>query len=119
MKLVKNYLIALAIFMLSFFVLLFIVSCIFANTKIEDRYLDAFSYGIVVIPSFISSFVLSKIIKNKGFIHGIVINAICMCILMLLYCILNRNIGITNSYVIFLGTSVLCGIIGGVCGVNV
>lgn len=119
MKLLKSYLLSISIFEVIFIVLLLIVSAIFAYTSISDNYINAFSYAIIIIPSVVSSFILSKFIKSKGLILGVINNIICMIFLLILYCFLNKSVSITNTYYIYLAVSVFCGILGGVAGVNV
>ena len=119
MKLLKSYLLSFSIFTVLFILLLLIVSAVFAYTNISDNYINIFSYVIIIIPSIISSFVLSNKIKNKGLILGIGNNFICMSIILMLYCFLNDSFSITNTYFIYLAVSFICGILGGVAGVNV
>ena len=94
----------------------------FKNIAIIKKYLISFLVFIgcfflsLVIAS--SIFVLAKLTKNKGMIHGIILNIICMNLLFIIFSLLNKNIEFTNSYYIYLGVSVLCGILGGVLGVN-
>lgn len=119
MKLLKNYILSISVFELLFVLLLLIVSAIFAYTNINDNYLNVFSYVIIIITSVVSSFVISNRVKSKGLILGIINNIIGISLLLIVYCILNKNIEITNTFYIYLCISVLCGIIGGVSGVNV
>ena len=115
---IKKYLISFLVFIGCFFLSLVIASSIFAYTNLNDRFLNIATYIIVIIPSFVSSFLLAKLTKNKGMIHGIILNIICMNLLFIIFSLLNKNIEFTNSYYIYLGISVLCGILGGVLGVN-
>lgn len=118
MAIIKKYLISFLVFIGCFFLSLVIASSIFAYTNLNDRFLNIATYIIVIIPSFVSSFLLAKLTKNKGMIHGIILNIICMNLLFIIFSLLNKNIEFTNSYYIYLGVSVLCGILGGVLGVN-
>ncbi len=118
MAIIKKYLISFLVFIGCFFLSLVIASSIFAYTNLNDRFLNIATYIIVIIPSFVSSFLLAKLTKNKGMIHGIILNIICMNLLFIIFSLLNKNIEFTNSYYIYLGISVLCGILGGVLGVN-
>ena len=123
MKLLKSYLLSIGLYGLLFVILLLIVSLVFAYTNISDNYLNLFSYIIIIIPSIVSSFVLSKKIKNKGLLLGIGNNVICMIILLFmylsLYCMLNNSFALTNTFYIYLAISLFCGVLGGVAGVNV
>ena len=119
MKLLKSYLLSIGLYGLLFVILLLIVSLVFAYTNISDNYLNLFSYIIIIIPSIVSSFVLSKKIKNKGLLLGIGNNVICMIILLFIYCMLNNSFALTNTFYIYLAISLFCGVLGGVAGVNV
>lgn len=118
MAIIKKYLISFLVFIGCFFLSLVIASSIFAYTNLDDRFLNIATYIIVIIPSLISSFLLAKLVKNRGMIHGIILNIICMNLLFIIFSLLNKNIEFTNSYYIYLGISALCGILGGVFGVN-
>lgn len=118
MAIIKKYLISFLVFVVCFFLSLVIASSIFAYTNLDDRFLNIATYIIVIIPSLISSFLLAKLVKNRGMIHGIILNIICMNLLFIIFSLLNKNIEFTNSYYIYLGISALCGILGGVLGVN-
>ena len=75
MKLIKSYLIGIATFVVTILLFLFIVSLVFTYTKIEDRFIDSGIFLSMAISAFISSFVLCKMIKKKGIVHGIIVNA--------------------------------------------
>lgn len=119
MKLVKSYFIGIFSFVLSVMLLLFIVSLIFAYTKIEDRFIDSCIFLCMAISAFVSSFILCKQIKKKGLVHGIIVNVISILIIFGISCILNNGIKITNTLGIYLAICCLSGIVGGILGVNV
>lgn len=119
MKLIKNYLIGISTFIILVMLLLFIVSIVFAYTKIEDRFIDSGIFLSMAISAFFSSFILCKMIKKKGLIHGVVINIICVLILFIISSILNGGVNITNTLGIYLAICCLSGIVGGILGVNV
>lgn len=119
MKLIKNYLIGISSFIISVMILLFILSTIFAYTKIEDRFIESGIFLCLSISAFISSFILCKMIKKKGLIHGIIINIISVLIIFIISCIMNNSITITNTLGIYIAICSLSGIIGGILGVNV
>lgn len=119
MKLIKSYLIGIATFVVTILLFLFILSLVFTYTKIEDRFIDSGIFLSMAISAFISSFVLCKMIKKKGIIHGIIVNIISVLIIFLISCILNNNISITNTLEIYISICCLSGIIGGILGVNV
>ena len=119
MKLIKSYLIGIATFVVTILLFLFIVSLVFTYTKIEDRFIESGIFLSMAISAFISSFVLCKMIKKKGIVHGILVNIISVLIIFLISCILNNSISITNTLGIYISICCLSGIIGGILGVNV
>ena len=119
MKLVKSYLIGIATFVVTIMLFLFIVSLVFTYTKIEDRFIDSGIFLSMAISAFISSFVLCKMIKKKGLVHGVIVNIISVLIIFIISCILNNNISITNTLGIYISICCLSGIVGGILGVNV
>lgn len=119
MKLVKSYLIEIATFVVTIMLFLFIVSLVFTYTKIEDRFIDSGIFLSMAISAFISSFVLCKMIKKKGLVHGVIVNIISVLIIFIISCILNNNISITNTLGIYISICCLSGIVGGILGVNV
>lgn len=119
MKLIKNYLIGILSFIISVMLFLFIVSIVFAYTKIDDRFIDSGIFLSIAISAFISSFVLCRRTKKKGLVHGVVINIISILIIFVISCILNNSFVLTNTLGIYIAICVLSGIIGGILGVNV
>lgn len=119
MKIIKNYLIGIFSFIISVIVLLFIVSVIFAYTKIEDRFIESAIFLCLAISAFISSFILCKSTKKKGLLHGVLINCISVVIIFIVSCILNNSVTVTNTLGIYIAICTLSGIVGGILGVNV
>lgn len=119
MKIIKNYLIGISSFIIATMLLLFIVSIVFAYTKIDDRFIDSGIYLSLAISAFISSFILCKMIKKKGLFHGVIINVISILIIFIASCILNNNVVFTNTLGIYMAICGLSGIVGGILGVNV
>ena len=114
MKLIKNYLIGISTFIILVLLLLFIVSIVFAYTKIEDRFIYSGIFLSMSISAFFSSFILCKMFNNR-----VVINMICVLILFIISSILNGGVSITNTLGIYLAICSLSGIVGGILGVNV
>ena len=119
MKLIKNYLLGILCFGVIVTFNLFIVSTIFAYTKIEDRFIESGIFLSLAIAAFISSFILCRNLKKKGIVHGVVINAISIGILYIISCFLNGSFVLTNTVGIYFAICCLSGIVGGILGVNV
>lgn len=117
-SILKKYLFGFLVFVLSFTLLLIITSCIFAYTSIEDRFLNIATYVIVIISSIVSSFSLAKVTKNRGMIHGLLLNIVSMALLYIIFSLLNGRYSVNNSLLFYLLVSVICGVLGGVLGVN-
>ena len=116
---VKNYLFSLLITFLVSAVLLCLSAVIFAYTNINDRYLQTFVFGVIVISVLIGSTILSKKIKEKGLLLGGTFGAIYVLLIFLITSIAYTGFAFTNTLLIYLGISVLSGIVGGIIGVNI
>ncbi len=67
MEKIKRYSISLLISFIVSIVLLIITSVIFAYTNINDKHLQTFVLGVVMLSVLIGSTLLLKKIKEKGF----------------------------------------------------
>lgn len=119
MKIFKDYITSIGIFIVLVLICLIISSLVFAYTKIPDRFIDSAIYLSIVIASFVSSFILCKKVKRKGIINGIGINIICILILFCISSIVCGRININETLGLYTGLCVLSGIVGGTLGVNV
>ena len=76
MEKIKRYSISLLISFCVAAIFLIISSVIFAYTNINDRHLNSFVLGSVMISVLIGSMILLKKLKEKGFLYGLIFGII-------------------------------------------
>lgn len=116
---IKNYAFSLMIaFLISAF-LLSLSAVIFAYTNINDRYLQTFVFGSIMLSVLIASTILAKKVKEKGLLLGSIFGFIYVLVIFLITAIAYTGFVFTNTLLIYLGISGLSGVIGGIIGVNI
>lgn len=100
-------------------ILLCLTAIIFAYTNIDDRHLQTFVFGIVLLSNLLGSSMLLRKIKEKGLIYGGIFGLIYCLMLYLVTSLAFNNFCFTNTLGIYFIICVLSGIIGGVIGVNI
>lgn len=116
---IKNYAFSLMIAFLISTLLLSLSAAIFAYTNINDRYLQTFVFGSVMLSVIVASTILAKRIKEKGLLLGAIFGIIYVLIIFCITSIAYTGFVFTNTLLIYLGISVLSGVIGGIIGVNI
>ena len=119
MRKIKNYLISFGCGYLIIFVLFFITSVIFAYTNINDRHLDSFVLGSVMISVLVGSMLLLRKIKKRGLLFGAIFGIIYFLIVYLVNVLAFSGFFVSNTVGIYLGICLLSGIVGGIIGVNI
>lgn len=115
----KNYTFCLIIAFLVSVILLSLSAVIFAYTNINDRYLQTFVFGSIMISVLISSTVLAKKVKEKGLLLGAIFGFLYVLLIFLITSIAYTGFVFTNTLLIYLAISILSGIVGGIIGVNI
>lgn len=113
-KIVINIIISFGIIM----ILIGLSSAIFAYTSIEDRYMQTFVFGSLLLSNLISSTMLTRKIKEKGLVYGALFGLIFCLMLYIITSLIFNNFAITNTLGIYLAVCVLSGTMGGIIGVN-
>ncbi len=116
---IKNYTLSLLIAFFVSALLLSLSAVIFAYTNINDRYLQTFVFGSIMISVLIASIILSKKIKEKGLIYGAILGLCYVLIIFFVTSIAYTGFVFSNTLLIYLGISILSGIVGGIIGVNI
>ncbi len=119
MEKIKRYSISLLISFCVAAIFLIISSVIFAYTNINDRYLNSFVLGSVMISVLIGSMILLKKLKEKGFLYGLIFGIIYFLIIYFTNVIAFSGFFISSALGIYLGICALSGIVGGIIGVNI
>lgn len=119
MEKIKNYLLCLLITFFVAAILLGVTSLIFAYTSINDRYLQMFVFGIVTISVLLGATILSKKTKEKGWLFGGIFGITFLLIIFLISGIAYGSFALTNTFFVYVGISILSGLVGGIIGVNI
>lgn len=119
MEKLKRYGISLVISFIIASIFLLISSVIFAYTNINDRHLNSFVLGSVMISVLIGSMMLLKKLKEKGFLYGFIFGIIYFLIIYFTNVIAFSGFFISSALGIYLGICALSGIVGGIIGVNI
>ena len=119
MEKVKRYSISLVISFCVAAIFLIISSAIFAYTNINDRHLDSFVLGSVMISVLVGSMLLLRKIKKKGLLFGAIFGLIYFLIVYLVNVLAFSEFFVSNTVEIYLGICLLSGIVGGIIGVNI
>lgn len=99
-----------------FFLLIFSIILTYTNTE------ESFISPVIIIITAISIFIGSSIgnikMKKNGLINGAFIGGIYLLSVYIISGIINKNFSITISSGIIIASGMICGMIGGIIGVN-
>lgn len=107
--------IAAVIFTLTF---LFIFSMVLTYTNVSEKLIAPAIIIITAISLFIGSSVGNVKMKKNGLLNGAIIGGIYLISIYLLSGIMNQNFSLTLQSIIIIIVGMLCGMFGGVIGVN-
>lgn len=116
---IKNYAISLLISFVITLTLISLVSAIFAYTNINDKHLQTFVFGIILLSVFMGSTLLARKIKQKGLIFGGIFGIIYCLVIYMASSIAYTGLFFSNTLLLYLVISFLSGVIGGIIGVNI
>lgn len=100
-------------------ILVCLTALIFAYTNINDRHLQTFVFGIILLSNLLGSTMFTRKIKEKGLIFGAIFGLLYCLLLYIITSLIFNNFLITNTLGIYLAICVGSGIIGGIIGVNI
>lgn len=119
MEKIKRYSISLIISFVVACIFLLISSAIFTYTNINDRHLDSFVLGSVMISVLIGSMLLVKKLKRKGLLYGAVFGIIYFLIVYITNMLAFSGFFVSSTLGIYFAICLLSGIVGGIIGVNI
>lgn len=119
MEKLKRYSISIIISFVVAIVFLLISSAIFAYTNINDRHLDSFVLGSVMVSVLIGSMILLRKLKEKGLLYGAIFGITYFLIIYLVNILAFSGFFVSNTLGIYFGICILSGIVGGIIGVNI
>ena len=113
-KILKYVLLALLISLIG----ILIFSVLLSYTNISENYINPVTTAITSLSIFIGSLLISRKTKKTGLINGLLVSSIYILIIYLISSILNWNFSINLQSIIFIIVNILCGLVGGIIGVN-
>lgn len=115
---VKSYLIAISVSLICTSIFLIIFSLIISKKSIPHAFFSILALIAVSISSFIGSFILSKINKQKGLINGMFLGLIISSIIYIIGIAFN-GMTVTNLLYIKFISIIISSCLGGVLGINI
>ena len=99
-------------------IFLFIYSLILTYTNISESLTNPVIIVITAISIFIGSSIANLKMQKNGILNGALIGGLYLISIYLLSSIINKNFGISMQTIIIIVAGMICGIIGGILGVN-
>ncbi len=100
------------------FICLILFSIILTYTSVNENCIDSVTMIITGISILCGSFLGSIRIKKNGMINGGLVSVIYLVFLYLISSLLNWKFGLNLQSIIMLIVGFVCGVLGGVLGVN-
>lgn len=100
-------------------ILLFLYSILLSYTRVPESTIPIIIIIISGVSILISSIVCMLKIKNNGIVNGGIIGLIYMLVIYLLSSIVQTGFNLNIYSIIMIIVGVLCGMIGGIIGVNI
>lgn len=117
-RIIIVYLKGLIISIIITIISIFVLSGVLAFTNISENVISPSIIGITSISVLIGSFIVSQKLKERGFMIGLILSSIYILCLYLFSSIASGNFALTTASVIMIIVSIVCGIFGGILGVN-
>jgi len=99
-------------------IFLFIFSIILTYTKISESFTTPTIIIITAISIFIGSSIGNIKLKKNGLLNGALIGGIYLLSIYLLSGIINQNFSLSTQSIIIIVAGMICGMFGGIIGVN-
>ena len=99
-------------------ILLFVFSCILTYTNVNENIITPVIIIITAISILLGSSLGNAKIKKNGVFNGAIIGTMYFCIIYTISSLINWKISLTKEAIIFIVIGVVCGILGGIIGVN-
>ena len=97
---------------------LFIFSLILTYTNISEKFIAPVIIVITAISIFIGSSIGNLKMKKNGLLNGALIGGIYLLSIYLLSGMVNQNFSLTIQSIIIIVSGMICGMFGGIIGVN-
>lgn len=99
-------------------IFLFIFSIILTYTNVSEKFIDPVIIVVTAISIFIGSSIGNLRMKKNGLLNGGFIGGMYLLIIYLLSGIMNGDFSITTQSIIMIIAGIVCGMFGGIIGVN-
>ena len=99
-------------------IFLFIFSVMLTYTNISETFITPVVIVITAISIFIGSSIGNIKLKRNGLLNGALIGGIYLLSIYLLSGIINQNFSLSTSSIIIIVSGMVCGMFGGIIGVN-
>ena len=99
-------------------IFLFIFSIILTYTNVSEQLIEPFIIVVTAISIFIGSSIGSLKLQKQGLLNGALIGGIYLISLYLISGIINNNFSISTQSIILIIVGMICGMFGGIIGVN-
>ena len=99
-------------------IFLFILSIILVNTSVSENVMTPAIITITAVSILASSSIVTLKINKKGILSGGAIGLIYILLLYIISSLVNLEFSINFNSIIMFVSSILCGCIGGIIGVN-
>jgi len=99
-------------------IFLFLFSILLTYTSISETFITPVVIVITAISIFIGSSIGNIKLKRNGLLNGALIGGIYLLSIYLLSGIINQNFSLSTSSIIIIVSGIICGMFGGIIGVN-
>ena len=99
-------------------ILLFIFSILLTYTNISEKLINPFIIVITAISVLIGSSIGNTKMKKNGLLNGAIIGGIYLTLIYIISSIINHNFILTVQSVIIIISGIICGMLGGIIGIN-
>ena len=103
---------------ISTLIFLFIFSLILTCTNVSEKLINPFIIVVTAISIFIGSSIGSLKLQKQGILSGALIGGIYLISLYIISEIINNNFSMTIQSIILIISGMICGMFGGIIGVN-
>ena len=99
-------------------ILLLIFSILLTYTNISEKLINPFIIVITAISILIGSSIGNTKMKKNGLLNGAIIGGIYLTLIYIISSIINHNFILTVQSVIIIISGIICGMLGGIIGIN-
>lgn len=117
-KNIKYILKGVIISIIATLILLLIFSILLTYTNISEKLINPFIIVITAISILIGSSIGNTKMKKNGLLNGAIIGGVYLTLIYIISSIINHNFILTVQSVIIIISGIICGMLGGIIGVN-